>query len=180
MTLATHNIASGDVTSSSAIAWTRTNQESQVSAEFSTDPNFDTAESVGSANTTADNDFTLQAKVDDLSPSTHYYYRVSFPKGVVSPTGTFMTAPDSSVPQLGRGYDIYASMLEPSPDFFITNGDMICADGACPAERPDSLGGWENILGSFPSTADSSVDWTDIDLVGVLPEHTHVRAVGRP
>jgi alkaline phosphatase D len=75
-------------------------------------------------------------KVDDLSPSTHYYYRVSFP-----------------------------SILELSPDFFITNGDMIYADGACPAERPDSPGGWESILGSFPSIADSSVNWTDIDLV---------------
>ena len=198
VTFATHGIASGDVTSRSAIVWTRTNHKSQVSVEFSTDPDFDTAESAGPANATAANDFTAQVKLDDLSPSTSYYYRISFPKGVVSLTGTFTTAPDASAPQtvsliwggdlggqsycrqIGRGYDIYASMLEPSPDFFITNGDMIYADGACPAERPDSLGGWENILGSFPSTADSSVDWTDIDLVGVLPEHTHVREVGRP
>jgi phosphodiesterase/alkaline phosphatase D-like protein len=57
--LATHSIASGDVTSSSAIVWTHTNQESQMSAQFSIDPNFDTAESVGSANATADNDFTV-------------------------------------------------------------------------------------------------------------------------
>jgi glycerophosphoryl diester phosphodiesterase len=186
VTFATHGIASGDVTSSSAIVWTRTNQESQVSVEFSTDPDFATAESAGPADATAANDFTAQVKLDDLSPSTRYYYRVSSPKGIVSPTGTFMTAPDSSAAQpvsliwggdlggqshcrqIGRGYDVYASMLELSPDFFIANGDMIYADGACPAEGPDGPGGWENIPGSFPSIADPSVDWTDTDLVNEI------------
>jgi alkaline phosphatase D len=154
-----------------------------VSVEFSTDPALDTAESARPPNATTANDFTAQVKLDDLSPSTRYYYRISFPKGVVSLTGTFRTAPDSSAPQpvsliwggdlggqsycrqIGRGYDIYASMVELSPDFFIANGDMIYADGACPAEGPDGPGGWENIPGNFPSIADSSVDWTDIDLV---------------
>ena len=183
VTFATHGVASGDVTSNSAIIWTRTNQESQVSVEFSTDPDFDTAEAAGPTNATAANDFTAQVKVDGLNPSTRYYYRISFPKGVVSLTGTFTTAPDASAPQtvsliwggdlggqsycrqIGRGYDTYASMLELSPDFFIANGDMIYADGACPAEGPDGPGGWENIPGSFPSIADSSVNWTDPDLV---------------
>jgi phosphodiesterase/alkaline phosphatase D-like protein/glycerophosphoryl diester phosphodiesterase len=185
-TFATHGVASGDVTSSSAVVWTRTNQASQVNVEFSTDPNLTTDALAGSANATAANDFTTQVKLDGLNPSTRYYYRVSFSKGTMSQTGTFITAPDSSTAQpvsliwagdlgghsycrqMGRGYDIYSAMLELSPDFFIANGDMIYADGACPAEGPDGPGGWENIPGSFSSIADSSVDWMHTDLVNVI------------
>ena len=105
--------------------------------EFSTDPDLTTAAVAGSANATAANDFTAQVKLDGLNPCTRYYYRVSFPKGTMSQTGTFMTAPDSSTAQpvsliwagdlgchsycrqMGRGYDVYAAMLELSPDFFI-------------------------------------------------------------
>ncbi|HZA25081.1 MAG TPA: alkaline phosphatase D family protein, partial [Dehalococcoidia bacterium] len=52
-------------------------------------------------------------------------------------------------------------MLDLSPDFFIGNGDMIYADGACPAEGPEDDDGWENIPGNFPSISDPAVDWTD-------------------
>ena len=62
---------------------------------------------------------------------------------------------------MGRGYDIYSTMLDLSPDFFIGNGDMIYADGACPAEGPEDDDGWENIPGNFPSISDPAVDWTD-------------------
>jgi phosphodiesterase/alkaline phosphatase D-like protein/glycerophosphoryl diester phosphodiesterase len=187
VTFATHGVASGDVTSSSAIVWTRTNQESQVNVEFSTDPDLTTDAFASSANAASANDFTAQVKLDGLNPSTRYYYRVSFPKGTIGQIGTFMTAPDASVAQpvsliwagdlgghsycrqMSRGYDIYAAMLELSPDFFIANGDMIYADDTCPAEGP---GGWENIPGSFPSIADTSVDWIDTDLVnGVYRDH---------
>jgi phosphodiesterase/alkaline phosphatase D-like protein/glycerophosphoryl diester phosphodiesterase len=190
VTFATHGVASGDVTSSSAIVWTRTNQASQVNVEFGTDPNLTTDVLAGSVNATAANDFTARVKLDGLNPGTRYYYRVSFPKGTMGQIGTFMTAPDSSTAQpvsliwagdlgghsycreMGRGYDIYAAMLELSPDFFIANGDMIYADDTCPAEGPDGPGGWENIPGSSPSIADSPVDWMDTDLVnGVYQDH---------
>jgi alkaline phosphatase D len=59
------------------------------------------------------------------------------------------------------GYTIFASMAALAPDFFIANGDMIYADGDCPAEGPDGPGGWENIPGDFPNVADPSVDWTN-------------------
>jgi phosphodiesterase/alkaline phosphatase D-like protein/glycerophosphoryl diester phosphodiesterase len=190
VTFATHGVASGDVTSSSAIVWTRTNQESQANVEFSTDPDLTTDAFAGSANATAANDFTAQVKLDGLNPGTRYYYRVSFPKGTMSQIGTFMTAPDSSIAQtvsliwagdlgnqnycrqMGKGYDIYTAMLELSPDFFIANGDMIYADATCSAEGPDGPGGWENIPDNFPSIADSSVDWMDTDSVnGVYRDH---------
>jgi alkaline phosphatase D len=188
-TFATHGVASGDVTSTSAIVWTRTNQASQVNVEFSTDPDLTTDAFAGSANATAANDFTAQVKLAGLNPGTRYYYRVSFPKGTVSPTGTFMTAPDSSVAQpvsliwagdlggqgycrqVGRAYDVYAAMLKLSPGFFIANGDMIYADGDCPAAGPDGPGGWENIPGRFPSIADPSVDWTNTNLVNAIYRH---------
>jgi phosphodiesterase/alkaline phosphatase D-like protein/glycerophosphoryl diester phosphodiesterase len=190
VTFATHGVASGDVTSSSAIVWTRANQESQVNVEFSTDPDFTTDALAGSANATAANDFTVQVKLDGLNPGTRYYYRVSFPKGTIGQIGTFMTAPDSSTAQpvsliwagdlgdqnycrqMGKGYDIYTAMLELSPDFFIANGDMIYADATCPAGGLDGPGRWENIPGSFSSIADPSVDWMDTNLVnGVYRDH---------
>ena len=45
-----------------------------------------------------------------------------------------------------------------APDFFIGNGDLIYADGDCPAVGP---AGWVNIPGDFPNITSPSVDWTD-------------------
>ena len=59
------------------------------------------------------------------------------------------------------GYSIFASIASLAPDFFIANGDMIYADGDCPADGPDGPGGWQNIPGDFPGIADPSVDWTN-------------------
>jgi phosphodiesterase/alkaline phosphatase D-like protein/glycerophosphoryl diester phosphodiesterase len=179
VTFATHGVASGDVTSTSAVVWTRANEETLVNVEFSLSPDFDSVQSGESADAAAGTEFTAQVKLEGLNPGTRYYYRVSFPDGIIAPTGTFMTAPDPAEPklasliwggdlggqqycrQVGRGYDIYATMLDLSPDFFIANGDMIYADGACPAEGPDGDGGWENIPGSFPGISEPAVDWTD-------------------
>ncbi|HZA64400.1 MAG TPA: alkaline phosphatase D family protein [Nitrososphaeraceae archaeon] len=67
------------------------------------------------------------------------------------------------------GYSIFKSMQSLDPDFFIANGDMIYADGACPAQGPTFLNNtnnqtitWTNIPGDFESIADPSVDWNNI------------------
>ena len=92
VTFATHGVASGDVTSNSAVVWTRANQETPVDVEISLSPDFAELQPGGSANATVDTDFTAHVKLEGLDPGTRYYYRVSFPDGVISPTGTFMTA----------------------------------------------------------------------------------------
>ena len=77
------------------------------------------------------------------------------------------------------GYSIFKSMQSLNPDFFVANGDMIYADGACPAQGPTFLNNtnnqtitWTNIPGDFKSIADPSVDWNNITEVrSIFWEH---------
>jgi alkaline phosphatase D len=74
----THGIASGDVTDTSAIIWSRVNnQPAQMNVEYDTNANFTNPLSkTAQANSTTD--FTAHAKLDGLKPDTQYYYRVWF------------------------------------------------------------------------------------------------------
>ncbi len=70
------------------------------------------------------------------------------------------------------GYRIFKAMQSLNPDFFIANGDMIYADGTCPARGPIFLNNtnnqnatWTNIPGNFKSIADPSVDWNNLTQV---------------
>jgi alkaline phosphatase D len=77
------------------------------------------------------------------------------------------------------GYSIFKSMQSLNADFFIANGDMIYADGACPAQGPitnnstsNQTTTWTNIPGDFKSLADPSVDWNNIPEVrSIFLEH---------
>jgi alkaline phosphatase D len=77
------------------------------------------------------------------------------------------------------GYSIFKSMQSLSADFFIANGDMIYADGACLKQGPivnnstnNQTTTWTNIPGDFKSLADPSVDWSNITEVrSVFLEH---------
>ena len=77
------------------------------------------------------------------------------------------------------GYSIFKSMQSLNPDFFIANGDMIYADGACPAKGPiisnkttNQNVTWLNIPGDFKSIADPSVDWNNITEVrSIFEDH---------
>jgi len=77
------------------------------------------------------------------------------------------------------GYAFFKSMQALSPDFFIANGDMIYADGACPIQGPvfnnstnNQTITWRNIPGDFKSIADPSVDWNNVTEVrSIFLEH---------
>jgi alkaline phosphatase D len=77
------------------------------------------------------------------------------------------------------GYSIFNSMQALNADFFIANGDMIYADGACPAQGPtinsnttNQTTTWTNIPGYFKSLADPSVNWSNItDVRSIFLEH---------
>jgi alkaline phosphatase D len=77
------------------------------------------------------------------------------------------------------GYSIFKSMQSLNPDFFIANGDMIYADGTCPAQGPIFFNNtsnqnmtWTNIPGNFKSIADPLVDWNNITEVrSIFMEH---------
>ncbi len=186
----THGVASGDVTEGGAVLWARVDRPAVVHFEVSTDPGFRRHDAAVTVPADPDADLTAHAAVGDLQPGTEYVYRVwaTGSKGGLSAArvGSFRTAPAPDAAEPVRlvwggdvggqsycrnaawgGYAIFAEMAELSPDLFVANGDMIYADGACPADGP---GDWENIPGDFPSIA--AVDWTDPDAVaGVFEGH---------
>ena len=189
--VATHGVASGDVTSSSAVIWSRASGPAQMHVEVDTDPAFPHPKSRGSAQASEATDFTAQLTLDGLEANTRYFYRVWFSGAgargrsdvAASVPGTFKTAPLSSQSETVQfviaadvggqrycrnaatgGYAIFGAMQSLAPDFAIINGDAIYGDGDCPA-APGGEPGWVNIPGDFPSIADPAIDWTNVDAV---------------
>ena len=180
-----HGVASGDVRPKSAVIWARSNGASRLRVAYDTDIHFSEPRSRG-VDTVRRDDFTGRVHIGGLEPNTVYYYRVHSRSGEGrdrSPVGAFRTAPDGADAEpvsfvvggdlagqrycrkAGEGYRIFSTMQGLAPTFFVANGDMIYADGDCPAEGPDGPGGWENIPGDFPSIADPAVDWTDVPVI---------------
>lgn len=188
----THGVASGDVTANSAVIWARASEPASMYVAYAPHRNLRNATiTAGSVAETA-NDYTAHAQLNGLNPNTRYFYFVWFSKAGSdalpssfdpNAAGVFQTAPALAQGQpvsfvwggdlggqrycrrVDQGYAIFSTMLVLRPDFFIANGDMIYADGDCPADGPDGPGGWQNIPGDFPNIANSAVDWTDMDLV---------------
>lgn len=174
----THGVAVGDVTATSAVVWTRASAPGEMTVEIDDDPALSEPRRF-TARADAAADLTAQVEVDGLVPATRYHYRVGA-GGATPVVGTFATAPAPGDPRpvsfivggdvggqgycrhAETGYAIFRAMAALEPDFFVANGDMIYADGACPAEGP---GGWPNLPGDFPSIDDPRVDWTDVDQV---------------
>lgn len=183
----THGVASGDVTSHSAVVWARAGGPARIHVEYDTDPAFSHPKRRSGALATEATDYTAQVKLEGLKPDTVYYYRVWFSDASGhgrsgarrATTGSFRTAPAAGQSREirftwggdlggqrycrreGEGYSIFSAMSQLRPHFFIANGDMIYADGDCPPQGPDGPGGWENIPGDFPAITDPGVDWTD-------------------
>jgi PhoD-like phosphatase, N-terminal domain len=91
----THGVASGDVTSDSAVLWTRIDQEAIVKLEVSTDPGFKKLDFKENVRADEDDDFTLKATAEDLQPNQIYYYKWRHGSSS-SETGIFKTAPIST------------------------------------------------------------------------------------
>ncbi|MCM3569037.1 glycerophosphodiester phosphodiesterase family protein [Neobacillus mesonae] len=142
-----HGAASGDVTDSSAVLWTRASEKANVQFEISTDSTFKHNTIVKTSKADAKNDFTVKVKVDGLKPDTKYYYRAHAVSSKYSANGSFKTAPEeNSLKPLtmvwggdtgGHGvippYKSFEAMSALNPDFFLFSGDTIYADSPTPA-----------------------------------------------
>src|SRR4030095_15178542 len=86
-------VASGDVTSSRAVLWTRTRQATPLTLEVSTSATFTSQPAfMQTVSTMEAADFTVKVVVEGLMPGTGYFYR--WQQGTASSaTGTFRTAP---------------------------------------------------------------------------------------
>ena len=176
----THGVASGDITTRSAVIWTRVNAPATVGVEYALDPNFTQPQAGPRVVTDQTRDYTARLRLGGLRPDTVYFYRVwalQPETGLRSASvrGRLRTAPPATERRavsfvfggdLGgqgfcRPYAIFEKMRRLEPDFFIANGDMIYADNDCPAAAPAPPGraSRPNIPGDFlPVTA---LDWTN-------------------
>jgi phosphodiesterase/alkaline phosphatase D-like protein len=153
-----YGVASGDVTSKSAVLWTHTDIATQVRVEVTRYPNFDKLDFSGNVLVTADNDFTAKITATGLVPNTQYLYRWKS-GSTISDVGSFKTAPldtqatdvhfswsgDTDVSKVagiryfGDWKSLQAAQSE-NPDFFIYLGDTIYSDlraNKPPKQLPD-------------------------------------------
>lgn len=151
----TNGVASGDVTSSSAVLWVRTNKDAHIKVQVSGHANFHKIDFKGSAHATEDSDFTAKVTANGLQPGKLYFYRWLAGK-TSSEVGTFKTAPQNNdaanvhftwsgdtdaskingVPFFGDWAPLKAAKSE-SSDFFIYLGDVIYSDARAAGQLPD-------------------------------------------
>lgn len=147
----THGVAAGDVTSHSAVIWSRASQEANMHVRIIGDGDAQGPENI---TVTAARDFTGKVLVDGLRPDTNYRYHVWFEddRGKKSSVeGRFHTAPAAQETaavdfafsgdlagqnvcrDVSDGFPAFRAINARSIDFFIGLGDMIYADGKCEA-----------------------------------------------
>jgi phosphodiesterase/alkaline phosphatase D-like protein len=146
-------VASGDVSTDSAVVWARADRPARMRVECSSVESFKTIICAASSDALPESDFTSKVLLGGLPSGQDIFYRVRFEDLALSgisgeaQVGHFRTAPadkDSisfvwSGDTAGQGWGIdasrggmrtYRAMLENRPDFFIHSGDHIYAD--CP------------------------------------------------
>ena len=139
-------VASGEVTQSSAVIWTRASSASVLDLEVSADPDFSSIVFKARREAEAAADFTVKADAFPLAPDTKYFYR--WRSGTAtSPAGRFRTAPapdrsaafkfvfagdSDGTKQDGfpvyNNFEVLEAARKENPDFFIYLGDTIYAD----------------------------------------------------
>jgi len=149
----THGVASGDVTDTSVILWTRVDAEAEVTAQVALDGQFEQVVATEKVQAEAEDDFVVKASIEGLDPDGSYFYRFLSPDGTASPTGTFLTAPAADVARdvvfaysgdsadYLQPFTLLTTLRQDDPDFFIYLGDTVIAD---PEAAPP--GGWETPL----------------------------------
>jgi alkaline phosphatase D len=150
-------VQSGDVTSRSAIVWSKSDRLARLVVEWDTDPSFKSPRRVPGPVATAETDFTARVDLGDLPPGQRIHYRVVFEPpdasraGSEPVAGSFLTAPEQRADVLvawsgdtaGQGWGInlewggmkiYEQIRKLRPDVFIHCGDQIYADVPIPPE----------------------------------------------
>lgn len=134
-------VASGDVTSTSAVLWARAITAGAVVFEISTTASFDVIVKTVTAPTLGV--VPVHANVTGLTAGTDYYYRAVGANGDVV-TGEFATAADTGYAGLRFGvsgdwrggntpYAALSNAVDADLDFFVQLGDTIYADIPSPA-----------------------------------------------
>jgi phosphodiesterase/alkaline phosphatase D-like protein len=140
-------VESGDVTSNSAVLWTKVDEDGSIDLEVSRSPTFGTLDFKSTVHAIAANDYTMKTTVSGLMPNTEYYYRWRA-GSTFSEVGRFNTAPSETnavdvrftwsgdtdpskypASQLTFGpWDVLGTALSENINFFIYLGDVIYSD----------------------------------------------------
>jgi alkaline phosphatase D len=147
----TYGVAAGEVTSTSALLWTRAPRAGKVGLELAASP----ARSVATPTARAANDLTVVVAVTSLRPAASYTYRFRQGKAA-SAVGHFRTAPaptagqtvrfaitgdaDATPGRNGRpaynGFQVYGRMAAERNDFNVNLGDTIYSDSEVAGAKP--------------------------------------------
>lgn len=137
-----HGVAAGDVTTATAVLWTRSTVLGTVTFEYSTDETFATGTQTADASVT-DPLVPVKVLIEGLTPDTQYYYRATDANSSVA-QGTFRTAAEVGT-LTGLRFGVTGDWQEPPPypalknaderdlDFFVQHSDNIYADISTPA-----------------------------------------------
>jgi alkaline phosphatase D len=152
-----YGVTAGEVTSTSAIVWTRADKAGRVTVQVTTDRRFGGADDiVKSLTAAARRDNTVQLKAIRLTPGHTYSYR--FVQGRnISPVGRFTTAPRTNQaktiefafsgdadaqPAQGQtapfynNFQVYRQMAREGNDFNVNFGDTIYSDSEVAGTPP--------------------------------------------
>src|SRR5262245_45231520 len=135
-----YGVASGDVTSNSAVIWTKVAEPGSITLEISDDVKFAHIILSPSLEARDENDLTVKAQVRNLEPATTYYYRFVLEDGDASSIGKFSTAPADDAPASFRfiytgdsnaadqPFWVFDYIHDENPAFWFWAGDTIYAD----------------------------------------------------
>ena len=175
-------VASGDVTTDSAVIWSRTNRLAQMIVEYAATESFKQAQRVSGALASEASGFTARVELQGLPAGQQIFYRVAFgsleSRKALSEWvyGTFRTASDQarrvqfafSADTAGQGFGInpewggmrlYETIRATDPDFFIHSGDRIYADGPISSEVTlDDGSVWRNVVTPAKSKVAETLD----------------------
>jgi len=137
----------GDVTATSALIWLRAEADSQVALQFGVDPGFAEFTSTQAFTVDPSADLTAQIPLDNLLPSTRYYYRGAVGGKSPGRIGSFLTAPrpdenakvsfcfSGDTRESYQPFSVMQAVQAQRPDFFLHLGDTIYADRGGSARR---------------------------------------------
>jgi alkaline phosphatase D len=151
----THGVASGDVTSHSAVIWARASRPAHLQVAFAQDMDgLRRGRHSRTVKLLAEHDCAGQVSIRNLDPNTPYFYQATVRdrgEGMRSQVGSFVTAPDPSESadvrfawgaDVGQGmnnrppFPAFASIGADDPAFFVFCGDTIYGDTTTPAGPP--------------------------------------------
>jgi alkaline phosphatase D len=179
----THGVQSGDPGQNHVLLWTRADRPSRMLIEVAADERFSRVlQKLRGPHLLPSTDFTGRHVLTGLPAGADLYYRVTLEdlrdgrtlsEPVTGHTRTATSTPRNlrflwSGDMVGQGYginpdlggiQIFRSMLERQPDFFLHSGDTIYADGPLTAQwTPPEGQPWRNVVTEAKSKVAETLD----------------------